>query len=59
MLKDDKGISVMYKPTSEMSSDFHIKVLQGNLFLKHRNTLLDKDPKGKMFYEEYKRNKKK
>ena len=59
MLKDDKGISVVYKLTSEMSSDFHTKGLQGHLFLKHRNTLMGEDPKGKMFYEEYRKNKKK
>ena len=50
---------VVYKPTSEMSSDFHTKGLQGHLFWKHRDTLMGNNPKGKMFYEEYKKNNKK
>ena len=57
MLKDDKGISLVYKPTSETSSDFHTKGLQEYLFLKQRNTLMGEAPKGKMFYEKYKKNK--
>ena len=59
VLKNNERISVVYKPTSEMSSDFHTKGLQGHLFLKHRDTLMGKDPKGKMFYGEYKKIKKK
>ena len=59
VLKDNKGISVVYKPTSEMSSDFHTKGLQGHLFMKHRNTLMGEDPRDRTFYEEYKINKKK
>ena len=57
--KDYKGISVVYKPTREMSSDFHTKRLQEHIFLKLRNTLTGEHPKGKMFYEEYKMSKKK
>ena len=57
-LKENKGMSVVYRPTIEMSSDFHTKGLQGHLFLKHRNTLMGEDPKGKTFYEKYKSSKK-
>ena len=57
-LKNNEGMSVIYRPTIEMSSDFHTKGLQGHLFLKHRNTLMGEDPKGKMFYEKYKSSKK-
>ena len=59
VLKNNEGVTVVYKPTAEMSSDFHTKGLQGHLFLKHRNTLMGEDPRGRTFYEEYKRNKKK
>ena len=59
VLKDNDGILIVYKPTSEMSSDFHTKGLQGRLFLKHRDTLMGSDPNGNIVYEEYKKNKKK
>jgi len=52
-----KQIQVVYRPTTEMSSDFHTKGLQGKLFMKHRDTLMGKDPKGGMFYQCYKSNK--
>ena len=42
--------------TSEMSSDFHTKELQGHQLLNHRNTLMGDDPKSKIFYEKYKKN---
>ena len=38
-----------------MRSFFHTNGLQGFLFLKHLNNLIGEDPKGKIFYEKYKR----
>ena len=44
-------VSVIYKPTAEMWSDFHTKNLTGAPFIKHRETLMGFDPETEyLFY---------
>ena len=60
ILKDKtKQVEVVYRPTADMSSDFHTKRLQGSLFMKHRDTLMGKDAKGGIFYQQFRLNKNK
>ena len=51
-------ITIVYKPTKTMWSDYHTKGLTGELFLKHRETLMGLQPEYEIsLYEKYKNNK--
>ena len=41
---DDGTIVVVYKPTKEMTSDYHSKPIQGSLFRTHRSALMGLTP---------------